>query len=426
MTKVWKVENLVLLILALVPIGLVFAPFLLSICMISMAVVAVFALDIQKAPFVQWRVTTIRNFAGFFQRPDYYLLTGIFLLTFWGFWAIEDTDYWLSRFRIKLPFLILPFAFYFAPRPSRKALLGLFSFFLLVLSMTSIGVLINYWYDFEAINIAIKQGRSIPLPCNHIRFSMMLVLGVFASGYLYLEGYTLFSQRERPLYLLISVFLFLFLHILSVRTGLAVLYGALACLILQYIIRTRKVLLGIFLMMAMVAIPFVAYKTLPSLKNKIDYFSYDLYMYRHGDQGENLSDAGRITSLLIGWEVFQKAPIQGVGVGDLKKEVMSIYDRDYAQFAIEGRRMPHNQLLSILASSGLLGLLIFLSCFFYPLLYKKAYQHWLFLGFYCIIFLSFMVENTIENAMGVGFTLFYLLLMKWLIDHSNSEYAGDK
>ena len=92
--------------------------------------------------------------------------------------------------------------------------------------------------------------------------------------------------------------------------------------------------------------------------------------------------------------------------------------------------MPHNQFISVYAGTGLIGLAIFLFALSYPLYWvllqvRGSPQHnpgldpsgtslgnALFLGFHIIILASFMVENTIENSMGVGIYAFYLLL--WL------------
>ena len=51
----FNVHTLVFIIISLFPIGLLFAPYLLSICMISSAVVAVFALDFKSKYGLKFR-----------------------------------------------------------------------------------------------------------------------------------------------------------------------------------------------------------------------------------------------------------------------------------------------------------------------------------------------------------------------------------
>ena len=402
-------DQLVLFIMALLPVGMLFAPFLLSVCMIASAVVALFALDWSPKLRLRFRAGMGQRWQEFIKAPHFYVLMGYYFMVFWGLGELEDTTYWLSRLRIKLPFLILPLAFFFLPRPSDRALDGLLYFFVALLVLTSVGVLINYLLNAEAINKLIKQGQTLPLPCNHVRFSLFLAFGVLISMYLFFQKYYWRGPWEKYVQLGAALFLFAFIHILSVRSGIVVVYATLFLLVIRYVFKTGRWLLGAGVLVAMAAFPFLAYQTMPSLRAKVDYVKYDLFMYRHGHEDAKLSDSGRWISLKVGWEIFQKNPINGTGVGNLKSEVTKIYERDYPNILIQDRKMPHNQFLSVLAATGIFGFILFLGIFLLPILYQRHHQHWLLLGFYLIIFLSFMVENTIENAMGVGFFIYYLL-----------------
>lgn len=357
--------------------------------------------------------------------PQFWILCGLFFFTFWGVWDLQDTGYWLSRLRIKIPFLVLPLAFFFLPRPGNRILDGLLYYLVLLLSLTSLGVLVNYLSNMEVINQLIKQGKPIPLPCNHVRFSLLLVFGLLSALYLYFQQYFWRKPWERYLQLALAGFLFVFIHILSVRTGMAVLYATLFLLTLRYVFKTKRYRLGLGLLGAMLLFPFLAYQAIPSLRAKVDYMKYDLFMYRHGHTDKALSDAGRWVSLQLGWEVFREHPWTGVGVGNLKQAVHQRYAAQYPDLPYEARKMPHNQFLSMFAAGGILGGIIFTLLFFYPLFYGSNYRHWLLLGLYVIVGLSFLVENTIENAMGLGFFLYYLLHLLLRFTTAEQQIASD-
>lgn len=377
--------------------------------MIATAVVALFYLDLSPKLRLGIRPGLAKRWQEFIWAPHFYVLCGYFFLVFWGLGELEDTAYFMSRLRIKLPFLILPLAFFFLPRPSDRALDGLLYFLVVLLVLTSIGVFINYLLDMEAINKLIQQGQTLPLPCNHVRFSLLLAFGVLISMYLYFQKFYWKWPWEKYVQLGAALFLFAFIHILSVRSGIVVVYATLFLLLLRYVFKTGRWALGIGVLVAMMTFPFLAYQTMPSLRAKVDYVKYDLFMYRHGHEDAKLSDSARWISLKIGWDIFKNNPISGVGVGNLKSAVYDYYDQDYPDTIPAQRKMPHNQFLSMLAATGIFGFILFLGVFLLPILFKKHHQHWLLLGFYLIIFLSFMVENTIENAMGVGFFIYYLL-----------------
>ncbi|NRB48746.1 MAG: O-antigen ligase family protein [Saprospiraceae bacterium] len=217
------------------------------------------------------------------------------------------------------------------------------------------------------------------------------------------------------------------IHLLSVRSGLVALYLAILGLAIRYAWQTGKYGVGLAVGLGLTILPLTAYYTIPSFQAKVAYVRYEFWIREHKLSG-NYSDLWRIISLRMGMEIGNEHPLVGVGAGNLRQEVKARYAKDYPE--IEQVRMPHNQFISVYAGTGLIGLAIFLFALSYPL-YRVLLQgrgspqhnpgldpsgtslgNALFLGFHIIILASFMVENTIENSMGVGIYAFYLLL--WL------------
>lgn len=332
-----------------------------------------------------------------------------FLVLFTAGYSTEDPSYLLERLRVKLPFLVLPFAFFSIPTFTKREYLHIAYVFLIFLSVTSLGVLLNYLLHFEEINNLIAKGQPIPTPSSHIRFSLMVALGILLGFSLFRKGHCFRVAWEKWLILGMSLFLLVFIHVLSVRSGLAVFYMSFFILLVRYIILSKKYMAGILAMLFVLSLPVGAYYTLPSFKTKIAYMKWDMKMYAEG-KGENYSDSERISSLLTAKSIIEKHPVLGVGAGDLKIQMQRQYDILYPSLGKESRKMPHNQLVSIWAGTGLLGLLFFLLGGVYPLLSGKRYNEPHFLSICLIILFSFMVENTIETAVGIGFHLLFLLI----------------
>ena len=210
-----------------------------------------------------------------------------------------------------------------------------------------------------------------------------------------------------------TAFLFLFIHVLAVRSGLAVLYAAILLLTIQYIIRSRKYWIGLVVLGGLTLLPILAYQLVPSFQNKIKYMRYDRLMHDRGEGAGLYSDSDRLLSIQIGWRLFLENPIWGVGAGDLRKEVNTIYEQEFPD--IEIKKKPHNQYVSVLAGSGIVGFLVFLVACFYPLIYRKNYKHFLLYGSMVILLISFLVENTIENSNGIGiYILFVFISLKYI------------
>ncbi|MBV6427690.1 MAG: hypothetical protein KIPDCIKN_02212 [Haliscomenobacter sp.] len=388
--------------------GMIYAPYLQSMSLFFLSALAVFAWDTSRTFPIRIHPALMSSGKSFIRRPDFWVIALYFILVFAGGLYALDTGYWLSRLRIKLPFLAIPFVFFLLPSLKERPYLGLWYFLLVLLSMTSLGIGINYLRHFEEINLLIKQGQPVPMPCNHIRYSLLQTMGVAGGLYLLEKRFTIHFRWESYLLAALVLWLVVAQHLIAVRSGLVVLYALLAFSTARYLWRTRRWLTSAVLLAALASAPVLAYQLAPSFRNKVGYMRYDLDMYLKGQDKGVLSDASRLISWKIGWDLFRRSPWTGVGPGNLRAEVDAVYAAKYPH--IEKRLMPHNQFLSVMAGSGAIGLALFLSAFLTPLFYRKHYLHFPFLALHIAAFLSFMVEATLENAMGVAFFLFFLVL----------------
>jgi O-antigen ligase len=405
--KTYKLQALIFLLIWIVSM-ILSAEFLISVSMIGLLVLAFFQLKINGPQVkITIRDTLKENFQKFKSEKVWWVVSIPFLLVLIsGTWS-SDWDYLLERLRIKLPFLILPFAFLSIPKLTKKEVYVVFYFLVLTMFVASLWSLGQYFGNFEAVNDQLSRGIPFPTPSNHIRFSLTLVLSILAGGTLFYEKFYISNPSERWFIGGMTIILFVFLHVISVRSGLASFYFAFFCLTLFFILKTRRYFVGLALILGLASIPFLAYQMLPSLKNKIDYALWDFKQYQKG-LGKDYSDSERITSLEIGVSIGNEHPVFGIGAGDLKKRMYQIYANKYGgKFS---KRMPHSQFVTLYAGVGIVGLLIFLFAFFYPLFYQENWKNPLFSALHAIIFLSFFMENTIENNYGISLFLLFLLI----------------
>lgn len=388
--------------------ALVLSPFLLSVGMISLAVLSLIRFRVGPRVFwVEMDREAIRRMLRILQYPPFAAVTLFFFIVLLSFWQTEDYGYWLARLRIKVPFLALPLVFLGHPRLEERQWQRLLYFLLLLLVATAAGVGLNYWANYEDVQLMLKQGQPMPTPRNHIRYSLMLALGVVSGIHLYSRRYFWRYRWEQYLILGATLFLFLFIHLLSVRSGIAALYAALFLLAARYLLVSRRYMLGLGILAALIAMPVFAYQFVPSFRAKVDYMRWGLIKFREGE-GAAYADTGRIVSLKVGWELARRRPIFGVGAGNLQQEVERVFDEAYPQ--MPEPLAPHNQFLFVLVGTGAVGLSLFLLALFFPFFYRHNYRHPFLLGFYGIVLTAFMIEHTIENSMGVGFFVFFLLL----------------
>jgi O-antigen ligase len=269
-----------------------------------------------------------------------------------------------------------------------------------------IGVGVNFMLHSEEILANLGQGQPIPVPRNHIRFNLILATTILVGGWLWEQRYVWRFAWERKVLMVAVVLMFIFIHVLSVRSGIVTLYAALVFSVIRFVIRTRRWKAGLVTLLIIVITPVVAVLSIPSLQQRLSYMAWDWQQYKHND-GDNYSDSERWVSFSAGMELWRENPLLGVGTGDLPMEIQRVVNQRFPKYTIEPK-LPHNQFIYLLAGTGLIGLLLSMLAFLWPIVTGGRRHFYLFATFQIIILISFLVEYTIETSIGVAYYLFYL------------------
>ncbi len=400
-------------------VSLIYSKFVLSVSMIAFIVLSLFNWEWDAGFPIKFNDRFEEGWKRFSKYKAFPVLTIFFFLVLISILYSEDAGYLLERLRLKLPFLILPVCFAVLPAFSKREYFAILYFLVIVVGFSCVITGFQYWADFDNITGNMRRGHAIPTPMNHIRYSLMIAFTIITGIWLLRNEYYLKFKSEKYLLEAFVVFLFLFMHVLSVRSGLLALYLSLMFFAAHYIYQTKNYIPALVGIGVLALIPLIAYQTIPSFKNKVDYTMYDMKMHRQGT-GEHYSDSERLISLKVGMAIGNEHKVIGVGAGDLKKEVRKVYETDYPM--VSKTKMPHNQFVSVYAGSGIIGLSFFVVAFFFPLCYKQNYKDPLLVVLHLIVLSSFMMENTIENAIGIAFYIFFLLIS--LNYHSNRMEAN--
>lgn len=355
------------------------------------------------------------------KRKELLVLTIYFWIVFFSGFYSSDKEDWLNWVRVKLPYIFLPVAFSCIKKLEERKFIALLYGFVITLSISVVFVLINYFLNYSTITESFLRGNTIPMPYSHIRYTLMVAFAFFCCWFLLEKKYFLFSVNEKWLQIFLLAFFFVALHILSVRSSLLALYVGIIFLLLRFIFVQKKFLLGTISLLLLIVLSFSAYKFVPSLKNKIAYMKYDYNSFQSGEV-RNLSDAARLLSMQGGLEIAKQNLWLGVGAGDLKTEMNKFYSEHYPQLEESGRKRPHNQFIWVLATTGMVGLALFLFTFAFPLLVNGNYKNWLLVVLHLILFSSFFTEATLEEQIGTGFYLIFLLL--FINQFTNEKIVG--
>jgi len=278
--------------------------------------------------------------------------------------------------------------------------------------------MIHYALHYADINQQILSGSIIPVPFSHIRYTLMLVFAFFSLIWLW-------EQRifDRRFVLLIpALFFFVVIHVLSSRSAWLALYAGLLFYFIVYLYRSRRYLIGVLMLAAIVSLPFISYHLIPSFHNKVDYMGYTVGQYKEG-RLDDMSDAMRITSWKTGIEIIKQHPYIGIGAGDLVAESKRVSEKLFPNIKNDDdRKMPHNEFIWIWAAAGIFGLIAYCVAFFFPFIACARYRNWLFGLLAIIFFTSFLTEYPLEEQIGSTFYLVFLLIF---LTHFNFQAAND-
>ena len=343
------------------------------------------------------------NVRSFLKDKSYSGLLFIFLVVLFSGINSDNHTEWIHQIKLKLPFLLLPFAF-FSLKPINKDTHKWIHFvFIATVLVSTFQVLITCFADFKAISLSIGKGKAIPTPIDHIHYSIMVAYAIVSSFI-----YSIISQDKKwkiGLFL-VGIFLFGFAHFLSVRTGLALSYSSLVFVLGWYVIRNKKYVTGLVTVALLAAIPFIAFKTIEPFKRKINYMYWDFAKYKQG-KGKSYSDSERLMSYEIAADLIKESPFVGHGVGDLRPIMIRKHKEKFGQK--EKYIYPHNQYLYVLTTMGIIGAIFFFGGLLSPVLFAERRNIFL-ASIFILMMLSFMVENTIQRAVITAFYLFFILL----------------
>ncbi|MDB5274131.1 MAG: lipid core--O-antigen ligase [Chitinophagaceae bacterium] len=398
-TSDWKNKWVLVCALTLI-IGLYVSPALMSIGMISTALLL----------FTPGALPQLRD--NLKTQPLYILLFGIFAFYFISGLYSDNLHYWAERVQIKLPYLLLPLSFA-AVSLTKKTVYTILYILFITVTIGAIGSLINFTLHYDAIVESYLHAKIMPTPFHigHIRFSLMSAFCALAAWVMYKEHFVFKWQWERKLLLIGSLFLVLFLHILSVRSGLLAFYAAAFVYIALEAWKNKSVknlAIGCFLLTLVCG---TMYFLSPTLRNKAKYMKEDVTQFKEGKDVDRYSDGNRLLSWQLGWRIGNEQPLIGVGIGDVLDHMTHLYKTEYPSISSYHWLIPHSQFIYIFAGCGWLGMLWFIAACFYPYLDPRLRNFPLFMIFNTIIVTSFISESTLEIQLGVALHLFFMLLL---------------
>ena len=368
--------------------AIIYSRALITICYVIIAVMAILV-QIREARFSFNKYLAVLGLVGLS-----IVLSGI---------NSDNIEQWWNHTVIKIPFLVMPLAFMILAPIPKEVIRNLHLILLVVLSISALPPLLDILQNHEVILDRISRGQPIDTPIEHVKYSMFLAYGIMSALIWTIYYRSELSTSQVKCFWIGGAFLFIMMHLLAVRTGLVILYASLIMLGV-HVAWIRKIAfdkVATAMVVGLVSI-FLLIQT-PMIKSKLGYMFYDWEQYA-SNGGANYSDSERLFSLKTGWELFSENVLLGTGIGDLFDSCEEVYQQQSRCAIIN---YPHSQLIYQLAGTGLIGFILFIGGYLYPLIRRHNKFYFLLMTLYLNYTLSFLVENSLERSMSVAFFIVF-------------------
>ncbi len=348
--------------------------------MLSLLILSLLKVAVERiSPFTIWK-----------ENKAILILTALFGVYLLSLSYSEDFSKGLKFVEREIPLLLLPVICAINRSLIQKKVVLLLTFFVAACALNAIATLFFYslpepqsiqWVDrlsflklkpYEQLSKREAFGVYSPF-LDRLQFSNLLAVGFITCIWLFLQG-----KRKMIVYIILGLILLICSIVLGGKGGqLALAMGLAVGVLVAFFYRvypkwvqkySHSVAIGAFLLLSAVGtilLPYTLYQTVPSVTQRYNQMKWELDTY-YSDQYQDFdyvhfTTIRRVLSWQNTWELIQKYPLMGVGVGDYEKQIRTIYTQNNPEFPVNS----HNHYLFIWANCGIWGLLIFLGSLSY-------------------------------------------------------------
>ncbi len=358
----------------------------------------------------------VEQFVRFLRSPYLLGLAILFLLPFIsGLWS-NDLVEWRRQVSVKLPLLLLAVAFAGEWRLTTQQWSMIAWIFLVLVIGGCAWSLWQYGQEPGLINESYLRAKTIPtaLDNDHVRYSWLVAVAALCCSLL------IFREKDkfrRAILAIIFLFLVIYIHILSARTGIVMIYLLFAGLLLQLIARRAGVQLILLTLLMVAAI--ASWWFIPTLQNRFRYNRYDLSLIQDKPMVPGTSDANRWLSIKAGWKILRQHPL-GVGAGDVRNKMNDWYNVEVPGIQEKDKLYPSSEWLVYGDMFGWPGVLLFTIIICVPFFIRRRSWSFYWIMLHVMALSTFFFETGLETQFGIFIYCFIgLCLWKWLeVDHS--------
>lgn len=347
------------------------------------------------------------------QNPLLWLFISIYLLYTIGLLYTENYTQGLHHLEQRLSLLIFPFAFVLTKKLKEKEIMTILNFFIAGITLACTISLIMAFYRYTFDEHIYKQNSfffyyrdlTYPFVLDPVYFSIYVSFAALLIVNFLIENWqsTVSSQRSKLLTLVL--FLTCFNVMLSARMSLLAFFIILTFMFfIKVDLKAKKKITIAGLVIAVIFIFVLNNEFTIRRISKFNKLSYEI------DNPDFKAWNGITTRIVIwksSWYVIQKNLLLGVGRGDSKDEMLSVYEQKKFNYGLDNKYNIHNQYLQTFVASGIFGFFLLVISLGIPLRKSILVRNWPYTILLIIIIIGFVSESILSRYKGIVFYSFF-------------------
>lgn len=214
-----------------------------------------------------------------------------------------------------------------------------------------------------------------------------------------------------------SIYFFIIIFLLSSKAGFLILLIIVPLLFLRIFNKFKYALITSIITISMLSFVFIEYNFRANYSIKVAEEKIIENKYEKNDYSTSDRKAIYETSI----KLILDNPFLGYGAGDIKPVLFQEYEKRNMQNALVTKLNVHNQFLETFIGQGIIGFLITILLFIYPLVHIKRYKKYLLLMFIIVCGINFLFESMLNTQAGVVFFAFFYLLLNFVKTENNDK-----
>jgi O-antigen ligase len=313
----------------------------------------------------------------------------------------------MAKILVRLPLVFLPSLVSYV-QLNKLSFSKYWLFFSLPIFWLSVASVFNYIDHFAFLSQMILESKPIPIYSGvyHIEFSVITAMVLLVLLSWKIEGKISKIFGSHFFFYFVFGGLFIALHVLSARTGLLGFWSGICAIIFQ---RGKKISFK-YILMGLVALSSMFF--IPSIKNRLMNTYEDLNAVTQNKDLNHKSFGQRWEAWKAIIHAGQETTWFGVGQCNIERKMQQSFDELKSNLDAENRISPHNQYLQWFIEIGIVGMLMWITCFsvFFIWMRRNGVSEQLWSVVIALI-LSINFESLMERQSGVMIIIVSLLLI---------------